>query len=94
MYVICVDFTIRPERVLDFMPLMKLQAENSMIQETGCKRFDVCIDPDDISKVFLYELYDSKRAFDAHLASKHFIEFDQATAEMVTTRTVRALELS
>jgi (4S)-4-hydroxy-5-phosphonooxypentane-2,3-dione isomerase len=38
--------------------------------------------------VFLWEIYDDRAAFDAHLASRHFRDFDRATADMVRTKTV------
>jgi quinol monooxygenase YgiN len=66
MYVVIVDFKIRPERV--------------------------CVDPKDRTSVFLYELYDDRAAFDAHLATAHFKKFDPAVAPMLAAKAVRTLE--
>lgn len=93
MHVICVDFEIKPDRLPEFMPLIEAQARNSLELEDGCQRFDVCVGKDDPSRVFLYEVYDSEAAFKEHLASDHFKAFDQAVAEMVDSKTVRAFEL-
>ncbi|MEM7522936.1 MAG: antibiotic biosynthesis monooxygenase [Pseudomonadota bacterium] len=41
--------------------------------------------------MFLYEVYDDAAAFDAHLASDHFKDFDAAVAPMVAAKTVRRL---
>jgi len=45
-----------------------------------CRQFDVCVSASHSNGVFLYEVYDSKAAFDAHLASAHFRQFTESTA--------------
>ena len=92
MYVVIVDFRIKPERLAEFMPLMLENARASRETEPGCRQFDVCVDPKDKTSVFLYEVYDSRAAFDAHLASAHFKRFDPAVAPMVAAKAVRTLE--
>jgi (4S)-4-hydroxy-5-phosphonooxypentane-2,3-dione isomerase len=91
MYVVIVEFRIKPERVADFMPLMLENAHASRETEPGCRLFDVCVDPADKTSVFLYELYDDRAAFDAHLATAHFKRFDAAVAPMVAAKAVRTL---
>lgn len=92
MYVVIVDFRIKPERLEEFMPLMLENARLSRDTEPGCRVFDVCIDPKERASVFLYELYNDRAAFDAHLATAHFKRFDAAVAPMVATKAVRILE--
>lgn len=94
MYVITVDFTIHPEQLAVFMPLMRENARVSRETEPGCRRFDVCLDPARTEHVFLYELYDDRAAFDAHLAAAHFKDFDGAVKEMVASKAVHAYELA
>jgi (4S)-4-hydroxy-5-phosphonooxypentane-2,3-dione isomerase len=91
MYVVVVDFKIKPESLAEFMPLMLENARASRETEAGCRQFDVCVDPADKSRIFLYELYDDRAAFDAHLATAHFKRFDAAVAPMVAAKAVRAL---
>lgn len=91
MYVVVVDFKIKPESLAEFMPLMLENARASRETEPGCRQFDVCVDPADKSRIFLYELYDDRAAFDAHLATAHFKRFDAAVAPMVAAKAVRAL---
>ena len=91
MYVIVVDFKIKPEHLNQFMPLMLENARASRETEPGCRVFDVCVDPKDKTSVFLYEVYDDRGAFDAHLAAAHFKRFDAAVASMVAAKTVRTL---
>jgi (4S)-4-hydroxy-5-phosphonooxypentane-2,3-dione isomerase len=92
MYVVIVDFQIKPERVAEFMPLMVENARASRETEPGCRQFDVCVDPADKTRVFLYELYDDRAAFDAHLATAHFKRFDAAVGAMLASKAVRTLK--
>lgn len=93
MYVITVDFTIPQEHLAAFMPLMQENARISRETEAGCRRFDVCRDPAQPEHVFLYEIYDDRAAFDAHLAAAHFKTFDGAVKAMVAGKAVHAYEL-
>ena len=93
MYVITVEFTIHPEHLAAFMRLMLENARISRETEAGCRRFDVCRDPAQRERVFLYELYDDRAAFDAHLAAAHFKMFDGAVKTMVAGKSVHAYEL-
>jgi (4S)-4-hydroxy-5-phosphonooxypentane-2,3-dione isomerase len=92
MYVVAVEFIIRPEALAAFMPLMLENARASRTDEPGCRQFDVCVDPKKPERIFLYELYDDRAAFDAHLATPHFKSFDAATAAMFAGKTVWLLE--
>jgi quinol monooxygenase YgiN len=88
MYAVCVEFGIHPDRIDEFMPLMERQAENSLTLEEGCHRFDVWRDGARENAVYLYEIYTDRAAFEIHLASAHFKEFDAAVAPMLTSKTV------
>ena len=86
-----VDFEINLEQIDAFLPLMRENASASARDEPGCRQFDVCYDPDHPGHVFLYEVYDDRTAFDAHLSTPHFKSFDAATASMIRSKKVRAL---
>ena len=88
-YAVCVTFTIKPEAWDVFLPLIRANARSSLKNEEGCHRFDVLTDPAYPHEVFLYELYASPAAFDAHLASDHFKSFDAATVGMVAGKAVK-----
>lgn len=94
MYVITVEFTIHLEHLAAFMTLMLENASLSRETEPGCRRFDVCFDPQQPERVFLYEIYDDRAAFEAHLATAHFKSFDSAVKTMVAAKAIRALELA
>lgn len=89
MYVVTVEFTVVPDRMPAFMPLMVDNARASREQEPGCRQFDVCVDPAADNIVFLYEVYDDRAAFDAHVATAHFRSFDTAAGGMVAKKVVR-----
>jgi quinol monooxygenase YgiN len=92
MYVVTVEFDIQPARLEEFLPLMRENASASRAGEPGCRQFDVCADPARPASIFLYELYDNRGAFEAHLASAHFRRFDEAVRDMVLNKRVRTLQ--
>ena len=88
MFVVTVEFKVAPDRIAAFMPLMIENATLSRTREPGCRQFDVCDDPKRAGVIFLYELYDDRAAFDAHLATEHYKRFDAAVASMLLGKIV------
>ncbi|MBH69552.1 MAG: antibiotic biosynthesis monooxygenase [Rhodospirillaceae bacterium] len=93
MFVITVNFLVKKQAVDKFKPLMMENAQASLAKESGCRQFDVCFDPEDDRKCFLYEVYDDREAFDAHLLTTHFKRFDDAVAPMLEAKEVKVLKL-
>ena len=85
MYVVTVSFEIIPGQVDSFLPLIVKNARASRDLEPGCQQFDVCRRGDE---VFLYEVYDDRAAFDAHLGTDHFRAFDAEVADMISSKSV------
>ncbi len=92
MYVITVEFHIRPAMAAAFREAMLENATASLRLEPGCTQFDVCFDPQDPSHCFLYEIYDNEAAFKDHLASDHFKTFDDRVAPMIEQKNVTVWE--
>ena len=92
MYVITVLFSTSPEHASEFLQAMVANARTSVAEEPGCRQFDVCVSDRNSNDVFLYEVYDSKAAFDAHLASAHFRQFSESTAAWITAKDIQAFE--
>lgn len=88
MFAVAVTFRLRPGARAAFEPLMIKQAENSLALEPGCRHFDVWADQAQPETIFLYEIYDDAAAFDAHLASEHFKNFDADAAPLVEERVI------
>jgi quinol monooxygenase YgiN len=86
-----VEFRIKSAYIDAFDAAIRANALASAGQETGCKQFDVCRDPDDAALFFLYELYDDEAAIQAHLKSPHFLQMNAATASWVDAKVVRKL---
>lgn len=89
MYVVTVAFAAVETKAREFHAAIIANAQASREREPGCRQFDVCIDPDDPSRIFLYELYVDRAAFVDHLASAHFAAFDALVASWVRDKTVR-----
>jgi quinol monooxygenase YgiN len=88
MIAITVEFEIHSDHIKAFREAVRAQARNSLDRETACRQFDVCEDLEAPHRFFLYELYDDPPAFDAHLASEHFKQFDAQVAPWVTSKKV------
>lgn len=86
-----VDFTIQPEHLAAFERALTENARQTREAEPGCQQFDVCRDPADPARIFLYERYDDQAAIDAHLAAPHFRAFDALTRPWVERKSVRRL---
>ncbi len=93
MYVVTVVFQIRPDAVAAFLPLMLDNARASLAQEPDCLRFDVCQDDAEPNRIFLFEIYSDRAAFEAHLESGHFHAFSEASTPMVADKRVETWTL-
>lgn len=91
-YAIIVEFGLNEGALQKFMPLMLANAKTSLEKEPGCERFDVLQKPAQPNEIVLYEIYRDRAAFDEHLNSAHFKEFNGATAALIKNK--RIVELS
>lgn len=92
MFVVTVEFILKPSHREEFLEAMVVNALASREREPGCRQFDVTEDLADPSYVFLYELYDDRAAFDAHTASPHFKQFDMLVQPWIERKRARFLE--
>jgi quinol monooxygenase YgiN len=88
MQALVVEFMIHPPHVADFEREILANARASLATEPGCRQFDVCRDPGDRCRFFLYELYDNEAAVQAHLAAPHFLEMSRVSTDWVDKKTV------
>ena len=89
MQALIVEFLILPAYIEAFASAIAENARISRSTEAGCRQFDICRDPAQPGRFFLYELYDDEAAVQAHLHSAHFLAFSQATGNWVERKTVR-----
>ena len=92
-FIILVDFKIKPGRTAAFRRLIDDNAKASVKEEPGCRRFDVAVHRKDADRILLYEIYDDRGAFDAHLKTPHFALFNSASADLVADKTVTEYDL-
>ena len=92
-YVVWVEFEIHPEQMERFEALLRANAKSSLELEPGCRRFDVLAPLPTRSAISLYDIYNDEAAFQAHLASIHYVAFVAATAPAVNNKVVRAFAL-
>ena len=87
-FAITVDFTLKPGALAAFRKLIDKNAQDSCAHEPGCQRFDVLVPIETGDKIFLYEIYDNRAAFDAHLKTPHFDMFNRESEALVLTKNV------
>jgi autoinducer 2-degrading protein len=93
-YVILVDFRLAPGARPAFRRAIDANALASCDLEPGCRRFDVLEPEGEPDRVLLYEIYDSRRAFDEHLKAPHLAKFEAQSAGLVRQKTVTACNLA
>lgn len=92
-FVIVVEFKIQPGKMAAFRKLMDENARASCRDEPGCRRFDVLEPIGQSDRIVLYEIYDDRAAFDAHLATPHYARFAADSAPLVAHKSVLAYAL-
>ena len=92
MFVVVVEFTVRAGFIDRFLERVMQQAQDSLKLEVDCHVFDVCACSEKRSHVLLYEVYTDKTAFDVHLASAHFRDFNNAVQEWVSDKQLSTFE--
>jgi quinol monooxygenase YgiN len=85
MFVLTVQIRIKPENVEAFMSKLAENAKNAR-KEPGCKQFDVLLDPNDKTKVMLYEVYNDDKAFEAHQQTPHFKKYLAEAVPLLASR--------
>ena len=86
MYVIAVNFEVKPDKVEEFKQVITGHAGRSLERESGCRQFDVAQDPANAQRFFLYEVYDDEAAFQAHRNTPHMAETGKKIPDLVLKR--------
>lgn len=87
MYVVTVLFEVVAAHQSAFQTAIRANAAESLSNEPGCRRFDVCFSEDG-RRCFLYEMYDDQAAFEFHLGTPHFAAFDELSRLMYTGKRI------
>jgi autoinducer 2-degrading protein len=83
MYIVCVQVQVKPDRIDDFIRIIKANYEGARSAEPGNVRFDVLQAEDDPAKFLVYEVYRSAADFTAHQQTPHYLTWREAAADMM-----------
>jgi len=83
--VLQVNIRIKPENVDAFMAQV-LENATAARSEPGCRQFEVLVDPQDKTKVMLFEIYDNQKAFEAHQAGAAFKKYLANAVPLLASR--------
>jgi quinol monooxygenase YgiN len=92
-FVILAEFDILPGDVATFVQHARENGAASVRDEPGCRRFDVLLAETEVESITLYEIYQNRAAFAAHLLTPHFAAFDAATKALMRSRSIRRFDL-
>ena len=84
-FVLAVTIRIKPETVDAFMKGV-LENARSARKEPGCRQFEVLVDPQDRTKVMLFEVYGDEKAFEAHQQTPHFKRYLAEAVPLLAAR--------
>jgi len=84
MYVIIAECRVQPDHLDDFLAASRDDARGSVRDEPGCLRFDVLQETGDPTRVWLYEVYQDRAAFDHHLTTPHFHRWNELTRDWLS----------
>ncbi|MBX6321000.1 MAG: antibiotic biosynthesis monooxygenase [Rhodospirillaceae bacterium] len=87
-FVIIVEFRLAPGAREELLRLIADNANASVREEPGCRRFDVLTPVGEPDRVVLYEIYDDRAAFEAHLRTSHFLRFNEASGPLIVDRKI------
>ncbi len=92
-FAIIVAFRLKPGAKAAFLRLIRDNARASCREEPGCRRFDVLATPSEADRIVLYEIYDDRAAFHAHVKTDQFARFNEASEHLVAHKEVTELDL-
>jgi len=92
VYIVAAQLVVEPEQHDRFKEHVLENARMARTTEKGCCQFDVCVDPQQPGRFFLYEVYDDRAAFETHQASAHLLAFREKAGGLLKSREVRFYE--
>ena len=84
-FVLTVSIRIKPENVDAFLEGALANARSAR-KEPGCRQFEVLVDPQERTKVMLFEVYDDDKAFEAHQQTPHFKKYLAEAVPLLASR--------
>ena len=82
MYILMVRLKVKEDRIDDFIEASIGDAKGSVMNEPGCRRFDIVQAADDPTSFAFCEVYNDEAAFAAHGEMAHFKVWQEAVGDM------------
>ena len=82
MYILMVRLKVKEDRIEDFITASIGDAEGSVMNEPGCRRFDIIQAANDPTSFAFCEVYNDEAAFEDHNTYPHFKKWDAAVKDM------------
>ena len=83
--VLQVQIKVKAENVDSFMRQV-IENARAARSEPGCRQFEVLVDPEDKTKLMLFEVYDDQKAFEAHQAGAAFKKYLAEAVPLLASR--------
>lgn len=92
-FVVIAELSVPESHRAEFLELCAFDSRSSVQSEPGCHQFDVLTMEGTPEAVVLYEVYESKAAFEVHLTTPHYAAFAEGVTRLGVTKTqVRFLD--
>ncbi|TWU28694.1 putative quinol monooxygenase [Bythopirellula polymerisocia] len=91
MYIVTVEFRVKPQHVDAFVSAVLKQAAASRMEE-GCREFVVMQHTAEKQWVHLYEVYDNRQCFEEHCSMPHFLSFSDLVASWIVEKRVNCFK--
>ena len=85
LFINAVDIDVVAGQVDNYLAALKENAAMA-VKEPGCREFDITVSQKDPNHVFIFEVYDSQAALDAHRQTDHYKKYAATTKDMVAKR--------
>ena len=93
LVVVTVDFNLKPGAMTGHCSSSMRNAKCRVGATQGADAFAVLVPKGANHRIFLYEVYDSRAAFDTHLQLPHFAAFNKTSADLVVSKNVAEFDL-
>ena len=87
-FVVIAEFAVSPEHKQEFLELCAFDSRESEAKEPGCQSFAAHTVEESPEAVILYEVYEDRAAFDAHLATPHYATFAAGVERLGVAKTL------
>ena len=88
-----VDFRVKPGTKARFLEIIGEHAAQTLANEEGCLRFEVCDPLEGEDRVFLYEMYADEAALEVHKASPILARTRERYADVLESRDIHVCKV-